>query len=107
MPMANLALRKGVEDPHSSNLISTAEAATLQLEFRYLAYLTDNEEYWEKVEGVGLDMTLCCCIDERIIGDENDQSREVTFVVSANIYGVRDLSMLSASSKIQVNLIQI
>jgi hypothetical protein len=52
--MINLAQRKGVEDPMSPNVLSTAEAATLQLEFRYLAFLTDNEEYWEKVEGVSL-----------------------------------------------------
>jgi endoplasmic reticulum Man9GlcNAc2 1,2-alpha-mannosidase len=35
-----------------SDLISTAEAATLQLEFKYLAELTGNEVYWEKVENV-------------------------------------------------------
>jgi endoplasmic reticulum Man9GlcNAc2 1,2-alpha-mannosidase len=31
---------------------STAEATTLQLEFKYLSYLTDNEKYWEKAEKV-------------------------------------------------------
>ncbi|KAF9467017.1 glycoside hydrolase family 47 protein [Collybia nuda] len=52
MPNVNLAKRQGVEDSNSPNVISTAEAATLQLEFRYLSHLTDNEEYWEKVEAV-------------------------------------------------------
>ncbi|KAF7974892.1 hypothetical protein HWV62_11037 [Athelia sp. TMB] len=48
----NLALRKGVEDPDTRGLVSTAEVATLQLEFRYLAYLTDEEIFWEKAERV-------------------------------------------------------
>ena len=50
--MINLAKREGVMNPDSPDLISTAEAATLQLEFRYLGWLTDNEEYWEKAEKV-------------------------------------------------------
>ncbi|KAJ6568802.1 glycoside hydrolase [Mycena capillaripes] len=48
----NLAKRLGVADPDNRGLVSTAEAATLQLEFRYLAFLTDNFEYWDKVENV-------------------------------------------------------
>lgn len=52
LSMINLGLRKGVDDPNHAGLVSTAEAATLQLELRYLSHLTDNEEYWEKAEGV-------------------------------------------------------
>ena len=48
--MVNLHLRKGVDDPDNPGLVSTAEAATLQLEFRYLSFLTDNDRYWEAVE---------------------------------------------------------
>ena len=50
--MINLAKREGVMNPDSPELVSTAEAATLQLEFRYLSWLTGNEEYWEKAEKV-------------------------------------------------------
>ncbi|GLB36784.1 putative glycosyl hydrolase 47 family protein [Lyophyllum shimeji] len=46
----NLGKRQGIEDPN--NVVSTAEASTIQLELRYLSYLTDNEEYWDKAENV-------------------------------------------------------
>ncbi|ESK93354.1 glycoside hydrolase family 47 protein [Moniliophthora roreri MCA 2997] len=52
LPMVNLAKRRGVPDPELPALVSTAEAATLQLEFRYLSHLTENEEYWDKAENV-------------------------------------------------------
>ena len=52
LPSINLAKRIGVPDQYSPQLISTAEAATLQLEFRYLAELTNHTEYWYKVEKV-------------------------------------------------------
>lgn len=52
MSQINLAQGKGIPDPDWPGLISTAEAATLQLEFKYLAYLTDEEVYWEKAERV-------------------------------------------------------
>ena len=51
--MVNLRLREGVDDPDTPNLVSTAEAATIQLEFRYLSFLTDNDNYWDAVERVG------------------------------------------------------
>ncbi|KAJ7624463.1 glycoside hydrolase family 47 protein [Roridomyces roridus] len=50
--LVNLAQRKGVMDPDNRGLVSTAEAASLQLEFRYLAFLTEREEFWEKAEEV-------------------------------------------------------
>ncbi|KAF8060789.1 glycoside hydrolase [Lyophyllum atratum] len=46
----NLAKRKGIQE--ENNVVSTAEASTIQLELRYLSYLTDNEEYWDKAENV-------------------------------------------------------
>lgn len=52
LSLINLALREGVSDSDTNGYISTAEAATLQLEFRYLAYLTDEDTYWEKAENV-------------------------------------------------------
>ena len=54
--MVNLHLRKGVDDPDNPGLVSTAEAATIQLEFRYLSFLTDNDRYWEVVELVRISL---------------------------------------------------
>ncbi|KAG7100036.1 hypothetical protein E1B28_001822 [Marasmius oreades] len=53
-PNVNLAHRTGEPDSDEDlmDFISTAEASTLQLEFRYLSSLTENEEYWDKVENV-------------------------------------------------------
>jgi hypothetical protein len=48
----NLRERKGTDDPNVPGLVSTAEASTLQLELKYLSYLTDNDDYWDKAEGV-------------------------------------------------------
>ena len=44
--MINLPLREGVDE----GLVSTAEAATLELELRYLSFLTDDDA----VERVGI-----------------------------------------------------
>ncbi|CAK5270184.1 unnamed protein product [Mycena citricolor] len=48
----NLALRQGINDREWPEFVSSAEVATLQLEFRYLSLLTGNTEYWQKVESV-------------------------------------------------------
>ncbi|KAJ7061677.1 glycoside hydrolase family 47 protein [Mycena amicta] len=63
--MVNLHKRVGVPDKDHRGLVSTAEAATLQLEFRYLSWVLGEddfseedghgvrpEEYWEKAERV-------------------------------------------------------
>ncbi|PBK72496.1 glycoside hydrolase [Armillaria solidipes] len=52
LPMVNLAKRVGVRDQWAPDQISTAEAATLQLEFKDLAQLTKKNIYWSKVENV-------------------------------------------------------
>ena len=52
--MINLAKREGVRAEDNKGLVSTAEISTLQLEFRYLSYLTDNADYWDAVEKVSL-----------------------------------------------------
>lgn len=44
----NLGNRTGI----SAEVISTAESATMQLEFKYLAHLTGRKEFWEKAEHV-------------------------------------------------------
>jgi endoplasmic reticulum Man9GlcNAc2 1,2-alpha-mannosidase len=54
LSQVNLAQRIGVADKDNYNFVSTAEAATLQLEFRYLAQVTGNEVYWEKAERVSV-----------------------------------------------------
>lgn len=51
-PMVNLKMRTGVNEAGYASLVSTAEASTLQLELRYLSFLTDNDEYWRKAEKV-------------------------------------------------------
>jgi endoplasmic reticulum Man9GlcNAc2 1,2-alpha-mannosidase len=53
-PMINLQRREGVWSKDNYGLVSTAEASTLQLEFRYLSELTNDDIYWEKAEKVGL-----------------------------------------------------
>ncbi|KAJ3801097.1 glycoside hydrolase [Lentinula aff. detonsa] len=52
LPSVDLKNRKGVADKYAVDRVSTAEAATLQLEFRYLAELTKNDTYWYKSEHV-------------------------------------------------------
>jgi len=52
LPSVDLVNRKGTADRFSADRISTAEASTLQLEFRYLAELTKNETYWYQSEHV-------------------------------------------------------
>ena len=50
--MSNLARKEAVPDLQNNNWVSTAEATTLQLEFRYLSALTDDDVYWRKAEKV-------------------------------------------------------
>ncbi|KAH7924484.1 glycoside hydrolase [Leucogyrophana mollusca] len=52
LSLVNLGLKEGVPDMDNNGMVSTAEVATLQLEFRYLAHLTDEDIYWEKAERV-------------------------------------------------------
>ncbi|KDQ62916.1 glycoside hydrolase family 47 protein [Jaapia argillacea MUCL 33604] len=48
----NLAIPEGRADSNSPGLVSTAEVATLQLEFRDLTMVTDEDMYWRKAEKV-------------------------------------------------------
>lgn len=52
MTMVNLGLRQGIPDRHNNGWISTAEVATLQLEFKYLSHLTGDRKYWNAVEKI-------------------------------------------------------
>jgi hypothetical protein len=58
LSMVNLALRQGSDEPYSPGIVSTAEAATLQLELRYLSFLTENDEYWDRAEKVCSPLSL-------------------------------------------------
>ncbi|KAF9295034.1 mannosyl-oligosaccharide alpha-1,2-mannosidase [Linnemannia elongata] len=55
IPYASVHLRdrRGVPG-HDRGISSTAEVASLQLEFKYLSYLTGDEKYWKAVENVVL-----------------------------------------------------
>jgi endoplasmic reticulum Man9GlcNAc2 1,2-alpha-mannosidase len=53
-PAVNLQQRVGLWAEENTPIVSTAEASTLQLEFRYLSELTDDDIYWKKAERVGL-----------------------------------------------------
>jgi len=52
MTMVNLGLRQGIPETHHDGWVSTAEVATLQLEFKYLSHLTGDLKYWDAVEKV-------------------------------------------------------
>ena len=52
LTLVNLAERIGVPDPDNKGLVSTAEVSTLQLEFKYLSELLEEDVYWEKAEQV-------------------------------------------------------
>ena len=73
--MVNLKLRRGIPDENYPALVSTAEAATLQLEFRYLGWLTDNEEFWEKAERVRSHLSTVHFMSTYLLGHESDQER--------------------------------
>ena len=48
----NLGKREGIPDMDNNGWVSTAEATTLQLEFRYLSELTEDDRYWKAAEKV-------------------------------------------------------
>jgi Glycosyl hydrolase family 47 len=87
--MVNLGLRQGTDASDSPGIVSTAEAATLQLELRYLSFLTENDEYWDRAENVCMFVVVeAMLLMTSKIGHENHQSSKVAFGLSSNIYGV-------------------
>lgn len=48
----NLATREGIPDRDNQGVASLAEAASLQLELKYLSHLTGDYVYWKKAEKV-------------------------------------------------------
>ncbi|KAK3847350.1 MAG: glycoside hydrolase [Linnemannia gamsii] len=57
IPYASVHLKEGRGVPgHEGGISSTSEVATLQLEFKYLSYLTGDDKYWRVAEDVILKM---------------------------------------------------
>jgi len=52
MTMVNLGLKQGIPETNHNGWVSTAEVATLQLEFKYLSHITGDQKYWNAVEKV-------------------------------------------------------
>lgn len=52
LSFVNLHRMEGISDQDNRGFISTAEAASLQLEFKYLSQLLDDPLFWRKSEGV-------------------------------------------------------
>jgi len=51
-PNVNLANSEGFLTDDNHGLLSIAEVGTLQLEFKYLSHLTDDDKYWDAAERV-------------------------------------------------------
>ncbi|KAF8948710.1 mannosyl-oligosaccharide alpha-1,2-mannosidase [Haplosporangium gracile] len=57
IPYASVHLKEGRGVPgHEGGISSTSEVSTLQLEFKYLSYLTGDDKYWRVAEDVILKM---------------------------------------------------
>ncbi|KAG0279847.1 mannosyl-oligosaccharide alpha-1,2-mannosidase [Linnemannia exigua] len=64
IPYASVHLKEGRGVPgHEGGISSTSEVATLQLEFKYLSYLTGDDKYWRVAEDVILKMKELESID--------------------------------------------
>ncbi|KAF9188477.1 mannosyl-oligosaccharide alpha-1,2-mannosidase [Haplosporangium sp. Z 767] len=57
IPYASVHLKDGRGVPgHEAGISTTSEVSTLQLEFKYLSFLTGNDKYWRAAEDVVLKM---------------------------------------------------
>lgn len=84
--MVNLGLSQGMDNTDSPGVLSTAEAATIQLEFRYLTFLSENDEYWDRAENVCPFVFLGAMLRmSSLIGHQSYQGSEVTLRLSSNI----------------------
>lgn len=100
LPLSSINLQRhtGVPDFDNNGLVSTAEAATLQLEFRYLAFLTDEDIYWEKAEEV------CSCLFSKdftlsiFAGYGHPQSSKASTWSCTHFYRVRVKNSLATPS---------
>lgn len=99
LPNINLGQRKGVPDENLPYLVSTAEISTLQLEFRYLSYLTEEETYWEKVESVSVSRSMYAFqARSALTGHENHQRESHASRTCFNLYAVRAIFFVSRHS---------
>ncbi|KAG0205917.1 mannosyl-oligosaccharide alpha-1,2-mannosidase [Mortierella sp. GBA30] len=64
IPYASVHLRDGRGVPgHEAGISSTSEVSTLQLEFKYLSFLTGDDKYWRVAENVILKMKELPTVD--------------------------------------------
>ncbi|KAG6828994.1 hypothetical protein H0H92_006066 [Tricholoma furcatifolium] len=52
LPLSYTNLKTRIPAEDTNEIVTTSEVASLQLELRYLSYLTEREEYWDKAENV-------------------------------------------------------
>jgi endoplasmic reticulum Man9GlcNAc2 1,2-alpha-mannosidase len=69
--MVNLGKREAIPDTQNNNRVSTAEVATLQLEFRYLSEITGDDTYWRAAENVRLLVEPLLHLSQPRIGHES------------------------------------
>jgi len=92
LPMINLEKRTGIPNEDMPTLVSTAEVATLQLEFRYLSQLTSDNSYWRKVENVGPVSSVYHLMNPTsftVIGDAHHESSPTAPWPGIYVYAVR------------------
>lgn len=95
--MVNLGQRKGVPDRDNNGLSSTAEVGTLQLEFKYLSYLTDDDTYWKAVEKVSLTLLRSLC-EGLIVGHDFYAGYERFEKSTDSIWSGSDLYIVSVQN---------
>lgn len=66
LPTANVNLdkREGIPDMDNNGWVSTAEATTLQLEFKFLSELTEDDRYWKAAEKVTFTSAILLYVPE-------------------------------------------
>jgi mannosyl-oligosaccharide alpha-1,2-mannosidase len=62
----NLATREGIPDRDNQGVASLAEAASLQLELKYLSHLTGDYVYWKKAERVSRNTAVRAFTDRQV-----------------------------------------
>lgn len=101
----NLQRQEGVPDRDNNGLVSTAEAATLQLEFRYLSYLTGEDTYWEKVEEVRLSLFVMGSTVSIMTGYGHPQSSETSTWSCTHLCRVRVIDDLGKTILIPLSTV--
>lgn len=101
----NLHRQEGVPDRDNNGFVSTAEAATLQLEFRYLSYLTGEDIYWEKAEAVRLWLFAMGSTILIMTGYGRSQSSETSTWSCTHLYRVCVIHALGKTILIPLSIV--